>query len=225
MTQKVKALRRGYCSPLDSFLPSSLTIHLLIHSVFQPFEPLCDDSLLLVCFSGGKSGLYITKKQNKTYGVENLVASAAVLLVIQCPHPLSRWALRQQRDEFTVCPPVAMQTGECGARAAQEHNWRGGCCRLGTVRALFTDKRRGAHNPSLHLHKFTICCCLYFSPHSGAFAQLLIKSHQVSFKRGFIPSCFPFHIILLNTLQLQWVPVSLKVIPWQPSFVFFQCNM
>lgn len=140
------------------------------------------------------------KKKTKTYGVENFVASAAVLLVIQCPHPLSRWALRQQRDEFTVCPPVAMQTGECGARAAQEHNWRGGCCRLGTVRALFTDKRRGAHNPSLHLHKFTICCCLYFSPHSGAFAQLLIKSHQVSFKRGFIPSCFPFHIILLNTL-------------------------
>lgn len=138
---------------------------------------------------------------------------------MHCPHPVSGWVLRQQRDEFTVCPPVAMhlfRRGE-GARAAQERNWRGGCCRFGTVRALFADKRRRARGPRLHLHKSTMCCCLYFSLHSNDSAQLLIKSHQVSVKGGFIPSCFPIHVILLNRLQLQWV----SVIPWQPSFHCF----
>lgn len=51
--------------------------------------------------------------------------------------------------------------------------------------------------------------------------MLLIKSHHASVKRGFLASCFPIHVILLNALLLQWVPMSLKVIPWQPSFYCF----
>lgn len=36
--------------------------------------------------------------------------------------PFSGWALGQQRDGFTVCPPAKhlFRRGECGARAAQE---------------------------------------------------------------------------------------------------------
>lgn len=40
-----------------------------------------------------------------TCGVENFVASLYI------PHPVSVWALRQQRDEFAVCRPVRMRKG------------------------------------------------------------------------------------------------------------------
>lgn len=51
----------------SGFIPSLIPdVPFLIHSVLQAFAPSCDQSFLLVCCSGGKSGSYITKKQLKT---------------------------------------------------------------------------------------------------------------------------------------------------------------
>lgn len=129
------------------------------------------------------------------FGIENSVAPAVVLLV-HCPDLVSGWALRQQRDEFTVSPPVSIHL----------LRWWGGM--WSTCWEVAATGRVLRWPPSLtkDLHISTVSCCLDSFPHADAFARLLIKSHQAFVKeRDSSHSCNPFKRVAVGTGEpLRW---------------------
>lgn len=105
---------------------------------------------------------------------------------------------------------------------------------MGTVRALFMDKRRGAcglgfFNTPPKIHDLLLLISP-FSPHITLFMHISSINNPTSYgKREFIMSYFSIHIILLNAVsqsflpatqsELLWAVVGLKMIPWQQSWL------
>lgn len=151
-------------------------------------------------------------------GIENFVAPAVVLLV-HCSDVVSGWALRQQRDEFTVSPPVSIHLlrwwggmwSTCWEAAATGRVLRGP--RSLTKEAEHVAPDYTSINPA--------SCCLDFFPHADAFARLLIKLHQAFVKEGDSSySCNLFKHATVGTGEpLRWCHCN------QAFIVFFHLNI